>query len=240
MPPKHVDRLFEGVLTEDLHRILATFCSDDSSLLRKLIETEGVNEWVRDAARRAYAILAAVGAVSVGEVTDYYRDLFRGRLARVPSHVWSGLVDGCADLHAVDLRADIIRAYREGLADYGFCALRDIEREWARDPAESLESLKKDSGGLIEDIWKEIENWPWDVEYDGDGDSGIGSLDETELEEERVLYSGPKPYLRVVPKTGRNDPCPCGSGKKYKKCCGRDGGESLEKRQNAAESRLPN
>jgi preprotein translocase subunit SecA len=22
-------------------------------------------------------------------------------------------------------------------------------------------------------------------------------------------------------KTGRNDPCPCGSGKKYKKCCGR-------------------
>ena len=23
-------------------------------------------------------------------------------------------------------------------------------------------------------------------------------------------------------KVGRNDPCPCGSGKKYKKCCGRD------------------
>ncbi len=25
----------------------------------------------------------------------------------------------------------------------------------------------------------------------------------------------------VVAKVGRNDPCPCGSGKKYKKCCGR-------------------
>ena len=25
---------------------------------------------------------------------------------------------------------------------------------------------------------------------------------------------------REAPKTGRNDPCPCGSGKKYKKCCG--------------------
>jgi len=24
----------------------------------------------------------------------------------------------------------------------------------------------------------------------------------------------------VSGKTGRNDPCPCGSGKKYKKCCG--------------------
>ncbi|MDY6914410.1 MAG: preprotein translocase subunit SecA [Planctomycetota bacterium] len=28
--------------------------------------------------------------------------------------------------------------------------------------------------------------------------------------------------VRDVPKVGRNDPCPCGSGKKYKKCCGRN------------------
>ncbi len=26
--------------------------------------------------------------------------------------------------------------------------------------------------------------------------------------------------VRASPKVGRNDPCPCGSGKKYKKCCG--------------------
>lgn len=28
--------------------------------------------------------------------------------------------------------------------------------------------------------------------------------------------------ISVAPKVGRNDPCPCGSGKKYKKCCGKD------------------
>ena len=33
---------------------------------------------------------------------------------------------------------------------------------------------------------------------------------------------GEKPVVREEPKVGRNDPCPCGSGKKYKKCCGRD------------------
>lgn len=27
------------------------------------------------------------------------------------------------------------------------------------------------------------------------------------------------PFVRSGPKIGRNDPCPCGSGKKYKKCC---------------------
>jgi preprotein translocase subunit SecA len=37
--------------------------------------------------------------------------------------------------------------------------------------------------------------------------------------------AGPGPeahtYKRETPKVGRNDPCPCGSGKKYKKCCGK-------------------
>ena len=30
-----------------------------------------------------------------------------------------------------------------------------------------------------------------------------------------------KPVVREEPKTGRNDPCLCGSGKKFKRCCGR-------------------
>ncbi len=32
--------------------------------------------------------------------------------------------------------------------------------------------------------------------------------------------AGPQSVKRAEPKVGRNDPCPCGSGKKYKKCCG--------------------
>ena len=38
----------------------------------------------------------------------------------------------------------------------------------------------------------------------------------------RWIYAGEakqKP-IRSGPKIGRNEPCPCGSGKKYKKCCG--------------------
>jgi len=31
----------------------------------------------------------------------------------------------------------------------------------------------------------------------------------------------PQTYVREGPKVGRNEPCPCGSGLKYKKCCGR-------------------
>ena len=34
-------------------------------------------------------------------------------------------------------------------------------------------------------------------------------------------YVPVEPIVRQAPKVGRNDPCPCGSGKKHKKCCGR-------------------
>jgi len=56
-------------------------------------------------------------------------------------------------------------------------------------------------------------------------------LDETLPELEHALAHGhshlahdsddvPQPYVRDTAKVGRNDPCPCGSGKKFKKCHG--------------------
>ena len=30
------------------------------------------------------------------------------------------------------------------------------------------------------------------------------------------------PIIRDIPKVGRNDPCICGNGRKFKKCCGKD------------------
>jgi SEC-C motif-containing protein len=44
-------------------------------------------------------------------------------------------------------------------------------------------------------------------------------------EDGRWVYAGLveekiETFRREMPKVGRNDPCPCGSGRKYKKCCG--------------------
>lgn len=43
-----------------------------------------------------------------------------------------------------------------------------------------------------------------------------GEVDVVEQNEEKIV-----PFRREVPKVGRNDQCPCGSGKKYKQCCGK-------------------
>ena len=58
-------------------------------------------------------------------------------------------------------------------------------------------------------------------------ESSIGMGFSSAESQEQPIEGGrlPKQGKRVPvvsgPKVGRNDPCPCGSGKKYKKCCGR-------------------
>ncbi|NIP43835.1 MAG: hypothetical protein GWO41_17435 [candidate division Zixibacteria bacterium] len=42
------------------------------------------------------------------------------------------------------------------------------------------------------------------------------------VEDDTPQQGKKQPFKREGKKIGRNDPCPCGSGKKYKKCCGRD------------------
>ena len=70
--------------------------------------------------------------------------------------------------------------------------------------------------------------------YESKGFSATGVEDEDEVEEidfspeeltPRPQHSNsekPEPYRNEGPKIGRNDPCPCGSGKKYKNCCGKN------------------
>lgn len=55
-------------------------------------------------------------------------------------------------------------------------------------------------------------NWKYKIELAPDKPEDITALN-------RLLK--PVKPKKVKDKVGRNDPCPCGSGKKYKKCCGK-------------------
>ncbi len=48
----------------------------------------------------------------------------------------------------------------------------------------------------------------------------VGFEDEEDISDIEKLLNPPKPVTKTT-KVGRNDPCPCGSGKKSKKCCPR-------------------
>jgi uncharacterized protein YecA (UPF0149 family) len=66
--------------------------------------------------------------------------------------------------------------------------------------------------GCIEDVLAELERWPL-YEPGADADSDEGG-DFPEWSPLRGL-----PVRNPFAGIGRNDPCPCGSGKKFKKCC---------------------
>lgn len=68
-----------------------------------------------------------------------------------------------------------------------------------------------------EDRAKEIESvfkkngWEHTIELEPDKPEDIADLE---------ILTNPQKTKLVEKKVGRNEPCPCGSGKKYKKCCG--------------------
>jgi uncharacterized protein len=53
------------------------------------------------------------------------------------------------------------------------------------------------------------------------GVTGIYRHFETKRLVEKDLHGNATTFRRSTPKVGRNDPCPCGSGKKFKQCCGK-------------------
>jgi len=54
-------------------------------------------------------------------------------------------------------------------------------------------------------------------------ESGFDDSDSEDLDYDEMIGEPEKPYVRTQRKVGRNEPCPCGSEKKYKLCCGRSG-----------------
>jgi SWIM/SEC-C metal-binding protein len=63
----------------------------------------------------------------------------------------------------------------------------------------------------VESIFKQ-HGWAYSIECRPDKPENVSDLE--------ILMS-PSKTLYVEKKIGRNEPCPCGSGKKYKQCCGK-------------------
>ena len=60
------------------------------------------------------------------------------------------------------------------------------------------------------------------LQYQHDELSTLSSAEQPEMPAQAMTEDeAAQPYVRQAPKVGRNDPCPCGSGKKYKQCCGK-------------------
>ena len=90
----------------------------------------------------------------------------------------------------------------------------NVESESVRDVFENMLdcSTERDNKANYRN-YDIVSNAIHDALYNPLNNSGISEIDDLFCNYSNV------PYQRDIVKIGRNDPCPCGSGKKFKKCC---------------------
>jgi hypothetical protein len=204
------------VVTEDLGRILAAVYDGNDSLLKSIIENREIDEYVRCAALESFLVLFVAGEKTREEIMEYFKALFNGKLEREFSHIWNALVTHCYHLYPEEVYDEIKLAYEEELVEPFFIDLQSVEDTIKKDKAKALSILKNDTRyKLIEDTVSELQWWACFKKVETKKKDGS-------LKSRPTVRSVGKEKNRSVgkeKKIGRNAPCPCGSGKKYKKCC---------------------
>ena len=202
LPAEILEDLCSDFVTEDLPAALASVSGGDLKGIQSLIENPEASEWARGAALDALVILVKAGVASRDEIVLYFARLFRGGLEREYSHVWDALVSAACDIYPGELQADIRKAYHADLVDPMFISMEDVEADLKLGKEQVLERLARDAHfHVIEDTVKEMSWW--------------ACFNEKPYRPPRAVQTPPTKM-----KIGRNDPCICGSGKKFKKCCG--------------------
>lgn len=126
------------------------------------------------------------------------------------------LVGDLLDLKAVEAAELIERAHASDCVDVSISGnWNDIRKELG------VEGLGLVPPDIASQTWTWLPNAPSDRDdeegsYVGEGDGEVEADEEEDYLAEEVTAP-----IRSSPKVGRNEPCPCGSGKKHKKCCGR-------------------
>jgi hypothetical protein len=127
------------------------------------------------------------------------------------------LVMALWDLHAVEAMPVIERAYAANCVDESVVGdVEDVQIHFG------LKTKREHPHELNWVFEGDDEMTDWEKELNASEQENVklrSPLDEPVVWREPKPYVAPAPYIAPV-KIGRNEPCPCGSGKKYKKCCG--------------------
>jgi hypothetical protein len=204
--------LVGDTVTEHLGQILASVSGGDIGGMAALVENEDANEYVRAAGLTGLLTLCACDILSRDELMSYFKSLFQ-KLRRTPDGIWSWLANSCADLCPEEVLEELGQAYEEGLPDPGVIGWGEVEEALAMGKEAAMARLRRSRYSLLSDVHKEMSWW-----------ASFRENQRPPVRDDLFLpaeYEVVDPIHRTEPKVGRNDPCPCGSGKKYKKCCGR-------------------
>ena len=176
-----------------------------------------ISDFVKENAKDSNKIIEKLQEVALSEYdkkeaeigSEELRELERVVMLKVVDQKWMDHIDAMDELKdGIGLRAygqqDPVVKYRiEGMDMFDEMVL-DIKH----DVVQMMMNLRKQDEVKREETAK----------ITGAALQALNSLDNGE----KMKVEEHKPVVNDGPKVGRNDPCPCGSGKKYKNCCGKN------------------
>ena len=207
-----LDLVLGDSITESYGRSIAAVCDGDTKPLQILFENTQASHWARNAALNAWMVCVLEGDSSRDELLQYLiirGDIEAARL-RQPNTVFEGLevldsiVSVASSIGAIEMSERINGWFSDNLLDT-FIADNEWVQQHIRKTFDTCREYELRFGkGYVRDVAGEMSNW-----------SGFRDKPKTKKVQNLLPQS-----TRNGPKVGRNDPCSCGSGKKFKKCCG--------------------
>jgi len=212
-----IEILLGDAMTETLPGILINVFDGDVAPLMAAIESPQGDEYARGSALSALGYLVrSKSALNDDAMRAFLRRLRREAKPRDIPAFWFSWADTAAALGYGDLKMELAVLTKDGLLEARDFGLDDFDEvvSLARNDPDGLAAFHGEGVGPLDDAIGKLESWT----LAGD-EEGLGFGDDV-LEDE-IPEGNPfdGPFLNPHRDVGRNDPCPCGSGKKYKKCC---------------------
>jgi hypothetical protein len=213
-----VETLLGDSTTTTFKQILISTYDSDLDTLKGVIEASEADEFVRAGALEVLAYLTATGRIPQDETEAYLLRLYDTLQPAHESFVWTGWVLAVA-LLGLEALSDVVRqAFRRGLIDPMVMSYDDFCQDLGRTLADPkrMVGFHRDRIGALKDAIGELSSW-----YAFSDAAKRDQVRRAATPEDARPFAADTllPFADPFKGVGRNDPCPCGSGKKFKKCC---------------------
>lgn len=208
-PHDDLDRLLGDAITATLPRVVAGMFDGTADLLFDAAKNAAIDQFVRNSILRAVAFLTWEGRIELPRTQAFLERFDEERTAEPEDFAWDGWQEAVALLGLRTLAPRVSAAFRDGRMDPLWGSEKHFDetlREAEQAPRESRRFAKSQLGH-IEDVLDEL------------GWLKAAPADAATRQPEESWFRPQPPTINLMRHVGRNDPCPCGSGKKAKRCC---------------------
>jgi preprotein translocase subunit SecA len=215
IPPMSIEEQWD---VEGLEKALATEFSNEITVQKWLDEDDRLEE--SDLREKIVAVIQQDYLERYAHVGDQMREVERQIMLQVLDNLWKEHLASMDQLRqGIGLRAYAQKNPKQEYKRESFVLFEDLLGNIKYDTIRYLSHIevasKEDMQRLEEQRRKEQQN----REYKHAETAGLS--EEADVNAQEPKEAAAQPIMRQGPKVGRNDLCTCGSGKKFKHCCGK-------------------